>query len=232
MGYTLGMCPQCNNVMSMPDDSAQVQCPTCQSVVFAAEAAALAGNSSGMQTAQPVTTQADTSTSDPWSKASEAAGTQYAPQTQGTVPPPPPYMGSQPLQPMQPAGPLPLGGRWQTNTVFTIIGIVAAMAINGFIGGFEEANTLIGIFSLIYVVFCIVYALKIYPSYFTDKPMIESCEAISALNGFVGGIIWGLLWNHNLTRGEKGISHIVYVALIAAVFLLAIVAAFAIVASY
>ena len=36
MGYILGVCPQCNNVMSMPDDSNLVRCPTCQAEVSAA----------------------------------------------------------------------------------------------------------------------------------------------------------------------------------------------------
>ena len=49
MGYILGVCPQCNNVMSMPDDSEKVRCPTCQAEVFAAEAAAIAGESRTQQ---------------------------------------------------------------------------------------------------------------------------------------------------------------------------------------
>ena len=71
-----------------------------------------------------------------------------------------------------------------------------------------------------------MYAAKIYPSYFTDKPMIDSPEAVSFLNTFVGGIIFGLIWNHNLTRKEKGIAHIVFIVFIAVAFVLAFVAAF------
>ena len=52
MGYILGVCPQCNNVMSMPDDSNLVRCPTCQAEVVASEAAALAGASSNMGAVQ------------------------------------------------------------------------------------------------------------------------------------------------------------------------------------
>ncbi|MDO4401110.1 MAG: hypothetical protein Q4D27_09220 [Coriobacteriia bacterium] len=196
MGYNLGVCPQCNNVMSMPDDSAIVRCPTCQSEVSAAEAAALAGANSQMGAQQQ-----------PQNPYGAAAGTTY------------------PVQPTYGAG-APLLATWQTNVLFTVLGILATMAVNGFLGGSVDANgqvhttTMSGIFALIYLAFIIVYAVKIYPSYFTEKPMIESSEAISFLNAFVGGIIFGLLWNHNLTLKNKGISHIVFVVLIAATFAL------------
>ena len=203
MGYNLGVCPQCNNVMSMPDDSALVRCPTCQSEVVAAEAAALAG-ASGKTGAQ------------------QQPGDPYGSAVNTTAYPPTFPSG---------AG-APLLAKWQTNVLFTVLGVIAAMAINGFTGGSVDADgnvtggTMTGILALVYVIFCIVYAAKIYPSYFTDKPMIESSQAISFLNTFVGGIIFGLLWNHNLTRREKGISNIVFIVLIAAAFVLAILAVF------
>ena len=196
MGYNLGVCPQCNNVMSMPDDSAIVRCPTCQSEVSAAEAAALAGANSQM------------------------GGQQQSQNPYGAA-----MGGNYPVQPTF-SGSAPLLATWQTNVLFTVLGILATMAVNGFLGGSVDSNgevhttSMTGIFSLIYLVFIIVYAVKIYPSYFTEKPMIESNEAISFLNAFVGGIIFGLLWNHNLTLKNKGISHIVFVVLIAATFAL------------
>ena len=204
MGYNLGVCPQCNNVMSMPDDSAVVRCPTCQAEVNATEAAALAG-------------------------ANQQMGGQQAPQN--------PYGDAVNMTSYQNPAPMfttaPLLGTWQTNVLFTVLGVLAAAVFNGFVGasttdanGMPTSSTMQGIFALIYVIFCIVYAVKIYPSYFSEKPMLTSNQAISFLNTFAGGLIFGLLWNHNLTRKEKGISNIVYVALIGASFVLAIIAVF------
>jgi hypothetical protein len=199
MGYNLGVCPQCNNVMSMPDDSNLVRCPTCQAEVVAAEAAALAGASGNNGVQQ--------------------SGDPYANAANMPVYPTPPVNGVAPLL-----------GKWQTNVLFTVLGIVATMILNGFAGGSVDAEgnvqggAMTGVLALAYLVFCIVYAVKIYPSYFSDKPMIESNEAISFLNAFVGGIIFGLIWNHYLTLGNKGIAHIVFVALIGASFVLAILA--------
>jgi len=209
MGYNLGVCPQCNNVMSMPDDSAVVRCPTCQAEVNAAEAAALAG-------------------------ANQQTGAQQTPQN--------PYgnaMDTTYLSTPQAPASAPLLGTWKTNALFTVLGVLAAGAFNGFVGatttdanGMSSApSSLQGIFALVYLVFCIVYALKIYPSYFSEKPMINSSEAISFLNTFAGGIIFGLIWNHNLTRMEKGIAHIVYVVLIGVSFVVAILMVVGIVAA-
>ena len=197
MGYNLGVCPQCNNVMSMPDDSEIVRCPTCQSEVSAREAAALAGatgqNGIQQQPAMPYNAPANFNA--------------------------------------------PLLSTWKTDVLFTILGVVAAMVINGFAGASSSdasssMGTMAGIFSLIYVIFSIVYAAKIYPSYFTDKPMISSSAAISFLNTFVGGIIFGLIWNHNLTRKEKGIAHIVFIVLIIAAFVLVFLAVFMLATQY
>ena len=197
MGYILGQCPQCNNVMSMPDDSAIVRCPTCQAEVSAAEASAIAG-------------------------AAQRASNPYAGAVGASSTPAPPIGAGAPLL-----------NTWKTNVLFTVLGILAGIVINLFAQNSIDANgnptpyaSMVAIFSLAFVAFAIVYAAKIYPSYFSERPMISSNEAISFLNGLVGGIIWGLLWNHNLTLQNKGVSHIVYIALIAAAFVLSIAAAF------
>lgn len=208
MGYIMGQCPQCNNVMSMPDDSAIVRCPTCQAEVSAAEASALAGGNPEIGGTQPTT--------DPYS-----AAQQFSSNPDTWIQQPPVFATNAPLL-----------GTWKTNVIFTILGVLAAAIFNGFVGGSLDENgqatggAITGIFSLAYLIFCIVYAAKIYPSYFTEKPMITSNEAISFLNTFVGGIIFGLLWNHNLTRQDKGISNIVFIVLIGVSFVLAILLVF------
>jgi len=197
MGYIMGVCPQCNNVMSMPDDSAVVRCPTCQAEVNAGEAAALAGANGQMGGQQQP--------QDPYGNAQQMTY-QYAP-----------------------AGTAPFLGTWKTNVLFTVLGIVAAIVFNGFVGGSVDQNgnvnggAITGVLSIAYIVFAIVYAAKIYPSYFTDKPMLASSEAVSFLNTFVGGIIFGLLWNHNLTLKNKGISNVVFIVLTVASFVLVFV---------
>jgi hypothetical protein len=56
----------------------------------------------------------------------------------------------------------------------------------------------------------IVYAAKFYPSYFAEKPLLKSSKVISFANLMFGNLIFGLIWNSNLTKKTKGISHIVY----------------------
>lgn len=236
MGYVLGQCPQCNNVMSMPDDSAIVRCPTCQSEVSATEAAALAGNADAMQGAQPQPEVQPQPTppagNDPYAQAAGMAGAQptsaYTQPAPGYAPPP----NQAPFYPQNTPAPSAFVSGWKTNTLFTILGIAASMVFYGLaqLGTEPDASGgiagVVGILSLVYFIFAIVYAVKFYPAYFSDKPVVNSNEAASFLNGFVGGIIFGLLWNHNLTRREKGISHIVFVVLMIASIVLTIIAAF------
>lgn len=64
-----------------------------------------------------------------------------------------------------------------------------------------------------------VYSLVVYPSYFTDKPLIKSSRAISFLNYAIGWIVFGALWNNNLRcsnlekHPKKGYSYIVFAVL-------------------
>jgi hypothetical protein len=64
---------------------------------------------------------------------------------------------------------------------------------------------------LVFVENClmIIYALKVYPSYFTDKPVFKSSKVISFANFAFGAVIFGILWNTNLTAKKKGVSYIV-----------------------
>lgn len=54
----------------------------------------------------------------------------------------------------------------------------------------------------------LIYALKVYPSYFTDKPVFKSNKIISCAN-FTFGSWVGALWNTNLTKKKKGVSYII-----------------------
>lgn len=70
----------------------------------------------------------------------------------------------------------------------------------------------------------IAYAALFYPSYFTDRPRLHSPAVISFANCAFGGLIFGLLWNSNLTKRVKGVSAKVCAALYAVSLALFIVA--------
>jgi len=78
-----------------------------------------------------------------------------------------------------------------------------------------------------YILAGFIYARKVYPSYFGEKPLLWSNKTVSFLNCFFGGIIFGLLWNHNLTRKQVGISNIVFFNLSIIAVLIVIVQLFA-----
>ena len=122
---------------------------------------------------------------------------------------------------------VPLFNTWKTSVPFSILGLVIGFPL------FLIVSTLIGYIvvgmpiSIIfgrgttpssYVPFVVIvgtairifYAAKVYPSFFTKKPMLKSSNTISFANFMMGGVIFGCLWNGNLTKREKGISYIVF----------------------
>ncbi len=115
---------------------------------------------------------------------------------------------------------------WHTKPVPFIIGILIAV-IYARIPLPDSLLTVDLIIAGLFFIFGIVYALKIYPSYFTVKPMIRNSNVISFLNGLCGSIIFGCIWNSNLTNRKKGVSNIVYVVVIILSAILMFVAAFA-----
>jgi hypothetical protein len=79
--------------------------------------------------------------------------------------------------------------------------------------GFSGLWSLILILSIVSLLFGIVriwYSLAIYPKYFTSNPILTDNVRISFLNGFLGGLVFGLIFNHNLKRQVKGISYIIW----------------------
>lgn len=55
---------------------------------------------------------------------------------------------------------------------------------------------------LVTYVLLAIYAGFVYPSFFKEKPLIRSSKIISFTNPFFGGLIFGLLWNSNLTKSH------------------------------
>ena len=123
--------------------------------------------------------------------------------------------------------------KWKTNLGFTVAGVILAMIINGFFSSdvllsYTSLGSLMAplAFGIVYIVIGIIYAAVIYPSLFTENPKAQSSEKISFINGLFGGLVFGLIWNSNLTNGKKGISHIVYIILIIATLIGSFIIAF------
>ena len=110
-------------------------------------------------------------------------------------------------------------GNWKTNVVGTIAGAVLLMLID-----YKLSTSVSGVS---YFLFCliqiaaIIYALFFYNSLFKSNPLLKSNYSVSICNGFFGGPIFGPLWNSNLTKKNRGISHYVF-ATIGAVSLIAL----------
>lgn len=103
-------------------------------------------------------------------------------------------------------------GWWHTNIGASIGGALAICAINAlpFLGDLAPWLAIVDcLLALALVTGTLVYALYAYPSYFGPKPKLTSAAKVSFLNCFFGGPLFGCLWNRCLTRGKKGVSHIV-----------------------
>ena len=124
----------------------------------------------------------------------------------------------------------PVLDNWKTSVGATIGGIILSALLfgTGSSAGFIEALAITSgsVYLFLVVCFCLFlfqlyYALIIYPSLFSDTPKIKSNTMISFLNGFLGYIIFGCIWNGNLTKRHLGISNRVYavIAIIALILL-------------
>lgn len=110
---------------------------------------------------------------------------------------------------------------WKTDFVSFILGLVVSWLLNVLLNNLEgyvwRSMEVAAVYfvDLIYLIFVVVFALKIYPSLFTDKPMLKSQKSASFLSAFTGGLIFGAIWCSALTKGKKGISQYVLCVLIA-----------------
>lgn len=118
---------------------------------------------------------------------------------------------------------------WKPSPGFSVLGALVNSTLFAFVSAMITsvfvafAGYLAGLFIslILWPGIPIVYALVVYPSYFTDKPLIKSSRAISFLNYTIGWVIFGALWNSNLRcsnlerRPKKGYSHIVFTVIAA-----------------
>ena len=117
---------------------------------------------------------------------------------------------------------------WRTNAGLTILGIAINLILDRLVFSYDYASygaaIAIAIIAIVYAIISIVYAAVVYPSLFTSSPKAQSANTISFLNGLFGYIIFGLIWNSNLTKGKKGISHIVFIICVIALNVLSFLA--------
>lgn len=106
---------------------------------------------------------------------------------------------------------------WKTNVALSVIGIILKRVINK-IPLFSWQIDLVVAWLILF--FSIIYALWIFPSLFGDKPVLRNNQVISFLNCFLGGLIFGLIWNWSLTKGQKGISNLIYLIILVLFFAL------------
>ncbi len=123
-------------------------------------------------------------------------------------------------------GEYPVLDNWKESKGMCVLGVTCVIALNVV---YEMLGDNIGViatlFSLAYIVLMYIYALSIYPSYFTPKPKLTGNGKISFLNIFLGGIIWGLFFQNNIAKRKKGISNIVFVVLLS-IYLICTLAGF------
>ena len=109
---------------------------------------------------------------------------------------------------LRPVVDTPLRPLWKTHVVATIIGVAVGFVM---VNAFTPLNPLLGLWiDFIFLFVSLFYAMEVYPSFFASRPMLKNPKAISFLNGLFGSILFGCLWNYNLTKGEKGISFIFF----------------------
>ncbi len=110
----------------------------------------------------------------------------------------------------------PLLDTWKTSESFSFFGFVGGLILWGALGLVESRYMGFFIGSILnFIIYCL-YATRAYTTFFGKHPIIRSNYIASFFNFAVGGLIFGAIWNHNLTIGRKGISHIVLIVLNAA----------------
>lgn len=114
----------------------------------------------------------------------------------------------------------PVLKNWKMSPLLSVLGAFTGLFVGELIGTLVYASSVLWLLlGLAYIAMMIIYALVVYPSYFKEKPLVKSNRMISFLNFFVGGVIFGCIWNHNLTLSQsketphKGVSNIVYTVL-------------------
>ncbi len=114
---------------------------------------------------------------------------------------------------------------WKSHLGMAILGVICNFLLSSLFAAVYGGYALRGkvvffevVIVILFIIFQFIYLLKIFPSYFTQKPKLIGNKKISFLNFFfgvlffgVGGLIFGLILQNNLKKKEKGTAHIVCV---------------------
>jgi len=113
--------------------------------------------------------------------------------------------------------------KWKTDVFSTVAGVALWLVLTT-VSDFPFSLDILlrTAFSLLSV----YYALVVFPTYFTAKPRLTNTKVVSFANGFFGGVIFGLLWNRNLTKKTQGISYIVFTVVLLIVFIIRLILKF------
>ena len=100
--------------------------------------------------------------------------------------------------------------------VLTLLVSTVLVTLLGLTGaGIHYESLVISVGTSVFFVLTLVYAMKVYPSLFSEQPRLKSNRVISFLNLVFGWFIFGLLWNRNLTKKTKGRSRNVLITITA-----------------
>jgi len=129
-----------------------------------------------------------------------------------------------PVSAAQPVVAAPVLQTWKTSVGFSVLALflglpllmilssllaLPLMLLFAMLTGLSSPQSFSPILALVGNILMLAYALKVYPSFFSEKPRLRSNKAISFTNLMFGGLIFGLLWNGNLTKRTKGSSYMV-----------------------
>lgn len=207
MAWSEGRCPICGNEVYVPADDEKFFCPKCANEVYTQAAIAFRASAAEPQqlaaepapvvaSGQPaqVSKQPQVTTSQPAMGAEPNAVSSQTAAKQNTA--------------------TPLLDSWKTSVGMFILGLVCSYGIAALaeLWGTEALFCA----ALLFVGGIIYWTLGGYPSLFTARPDVRSRGAVSFLNAFFGGIVFGALWNTCLTKRKKGVSQYVFLGLIAA----------------
>ncbi len=110
---------------------------------------------------------------------------------------------------------------WKTSVGFSVLGLFAGFVLAGLVNllisfvlsismgsyaAYYYSNPIQG---MVLAALMAIYAFSIYPSYYRRAPKVKSSKAISFLNMMFGSLIFGCLWNANLTKSNReAVPHI------------------------
>ena len=115
---------------------------------------------------------------------------------------------------------------WKTSALCSVLGAICYLALNVIENSLYDIAPLFELLmGIARIALQVVYAAHAYPALFGASPKLKSIETVSFCNFLFGFLLFGPIWNHNLTRRTKGVSYVVYIACNVAVLVL-IVAGF------